>query len=193
MKWLVPLALALVGCGPLDLCSQPELSRDTCLTVHMTGTLAFEALQVDVTYQLNGAFIARRLAPTRLTQGAAPTALPAAFGLLYPNGASVTGGGRIVVLATRGGQPVGYGVKQLSSMSSVKAGEHVQITLEMGAASNHCFDGVEGTNEADVDCGGNDCPLCGPGKKCEAISNGDFTCASGVCVNAPNGAQDHCR
>jgi len=45
-----------------------------------------------------------------------------------------------------------------------------------GVVGDSCTDGVKNGAEADTDCGGA-CPLCGPGKECQA----DGDCASGAC------------
>jgi hypothetical protein len=191
------LLLSVAGCAP-DLCDFPELKSDTCITVHLAGTLApaeksFDALQVDVIYNQSSDNFARRLTPQRLMPGTMPATLPAVFGVVYPTGVVPTNTGHIAVLATSGGRPVGYVAKALST-PAIKVGEHAHLTLELADPSkSHCFDGIEQFDESDVDCGGDDCPLCASGKKCEAFSNGTRDCASGVCMNAVSGGQDRCQ
>jgi hypothetical protein len=193
------LLVALAGCGP-DLCGYPELKTDTCITVHVSGTLSpmekdFDALQVDVSYSVGGKRLSRRLTPTILKPMTTLPTLPVAFGVVYPPLGKPTASSTFIkVLATKAGRPVGYGSQQFFS-ETVKEGEHGNVSIELAsteAKSNTCFDGLEDGDETDVDCGGDKCPLCGSNKKCDLFSNADVDCASGVCINI-SGDSDRCQ
>lgn len=55
--------------------------------------------------------------------------------------------------------------------------------------SNTCFrcdDGLQSGDESDIDCGGDKCPACAQGKKCNVIQDcgSNLFCADGVCCNS---------
>jgi len=186
---LASLALCATGCGSLDLCNFAEFQGDTCVTVHLGGDLNagikdFDELQVDVTYDLGVEHFTRRFRPTKLGDGGTLSTLPAAFGVVYPSSARVNDTyGRIFVLATRSGEPVGLGGRGLNQFNfAIKLGEHGAVDIALKPAEKSlCFNGLEDPDEDFVDCGGTSgdgiCPSCPAGSKCS--QNKD--CASNIC------------
>jgi hypothetical protein len=90
-------------------------------------------------------------------------------------GGSATGSGGAGGDAGNGGAGGGAGAPVTSSTTS--SGE-----LDGGLGDGNpptCFDGIQDGMESDVDCGGDSCPECGAGKKC----NDGADCASGQCTD----------
>jgi hypothetical protein len=192
MKWL--FALALAGCG-VDLCGYADFKTNTCVTVHLSGQLNtgvkdIDTLQADVTYSISGLKQGRRVDPSRISTGTAPSALPIAFGVVYPDSAQISSfSSDFRVLLLKDGTPVGYGHKEWG-LEVVKTGEHGHFPLEIKPimTGDHCFDGIRDLGEGDADCGSSDCPLCATGRTC--ISDSD--CLSGDCMFV-SGGDDICR
>ncbi len=80
----------------------------------------------------------------------------------------IGGGGDSYSVQFTGGQVVNKSTKEYS---------HKKVTTE-GSCAATCSDSIQNQGESDTDCGGPNCPACGPGDTCILASD----CTSGVCA-----------
>ncbi len=64
---------------------------------------------------------------------------------------------------------------------TTKEYSHKKVTLEGGCGPT-CSDGIQNQGESDTDCGGPNCPACGPGDSCTLATDcTSLVCAGNVC------------
>lgn len=154
--------LLSLSCAASDPC---EGQTGSCLRIEIQGSVG----QMDsIRLELQGAV---RHQFTSRPQGGGGIALPAAIGVLLPNGTmgslSLSGVGLLA------DQVVATGMAQVEVTS-----ERPTATLTLATAGDTCLNGYRDGDETDQDCGGR-CNACAAGFQCK--ENRD--CAGGLCTD----------
>jgi len=182
MRWLL-LAALWCGCSNSeDLCSDPQLTGLTCMTVKVIGTVdgdLIDQMVVDTAYSPSASVDAkaathRQVIRVDASQDLGMSKLPVSFPLVFlnPTDTFTDFNSRLVIVAEWEGTAVGIGqifFGDSFSSNSINPKSHTKQTLDLTKASDSlCFDHVKSgpPMETDIDCGGKLCLACGRHAQC---------------------------